>query len=113
MNPKSFRRTLTAVSATFLVAAGAATLLASTAYADTSSQESAGTMLDDTVITTKVKSAFVQDDKVSALRINVTSNQGVVQLSGFANSALEAGRAAEIARRVPGVKDVRNDIILK
>jgi len=104
MKLKSFRRTLTIISATLLVGV---------AHADTPRQESAGAMLDDSVITTKLKAAFVQDDKVSALRINVTSNHGIVQLSGFANSSLEANRAAEIARRIPGVKDVKNDIILK
>lgn len=73
----------------------------------------AGEMLDDTVITSKVKAAFVVDDTVSALRINVTSNSGVVQLSGFANSTKEAERAAEVARKVAGVKDVKNDIVVK
>lgn len=108
MTSKSFRRTLTAISAALLVAGASATLLTSAAHAETP-----GAMLDDTVITTKVKAAFVQDETVSALRINVTSNQGVVQLSGFANSRLEASRAADVARKVAGVKDVKNDIILK
>ena len=113
MKSKSFRSTLTTISATFLVAAASVALLVEVAHAETPRQESAGAMLDDTVITTKVKAAFVQDEKVSALRVNVTSNEGIVQLSGFANSALEVNRAAEIARKVPGVKDVKNDIILK
>jgi hypothetical protein len=108
-----FRSTLLATSATLLLTGGAAMLAARTAYADTPRQETAGELLDDTVITTKVKAAFVQDEKVSALRIKVTSNNGTVQLSGFANSLLELDRAAEIARMVPGVKDVRNDILLK
>lgn len=76
-------------------------------------QESAGQMTDDTMITTKVKAAFVKDEKVGALRIKVTTNNGIVQLSGFANSAQEAERAAEVARKVPGVKDVKSDIQLK
>lgn len=101
------------MSATLLLATSASALVARTAYADMPRQESAGEMLDDTVITSKVKAAFVQDEKVSALRINVTSNKGVVQLSGFANSPQEAGRAAEIARKIPGVKEVKNDILLK
>jgi osmotically-inducible protein OsmY len=70
-------------------------------------------MFDDSVITTKVKAAFVQDETVSALRINVTSEKGVVQLSGFANSAREADRAAELAREIAGVREVKNDILLK
>lgn len=112
MKSRSFRGTLLAAT-TMLVAGSAVMLVTRTAYADTPRQESAGELLDDTVITAKVKTAFVQDEKVSALRIKVTSNNGTVQLSGFANSLLEADRAAEIARMVPGVKDVRNDILLK
>lgn len=113
MKSKSFRSSLIAASATLLVAGGASMLMARVAYADTPRQESAGEMLDDSVITTKVKAAFFQDEKVSALRINVTSEKGVVQLSGFANSSMEANRAAEVARKIPGVKDVKNDILLK
>lgn len=85
-------------------------LLFSTAHAETATSSTAGEMIDDTVITTKVKAAFVEDSKVSALRINVTSNKGVVQLTGFANSIQEADRAVNIARAIPGVKDVKNDI---
>lgn len=114
MKTKSLHSALVAASATLLVAASAAALVARPAHAaDTPTQESAGEMVDDTVITTKVKAAFVQDEKVSALRINVTSYKGVVQLSGYANSAQEADRAAAVARTVPGVKQVKNDILLK
>ena len=113
MKSRSLNGALIAASAVVL-AAGAVTLVARPAHADTPPQESsAGQMVDDTVITTKVKAAFVEDEKVSALRINVTSYKGVVQLSGFANSAQEADRAAEVARKVPGVKQVKNDILLK
>ena len=39
--------------------------------------------------------------------------QGTVQLSGFAASAIERQRAGEIARAVPGVRSVRNDIVVR
>lgn len=113
MKSKSPHGSLVAAAVTLLVGGSAALLAAGTAYADTPRQESAGELLDDAVITTKVKAAFVQDETVSALRIKVTSDKGLVQLSGFANSLLEADRAAEIARKVPGVTGVRNDILLK
>ncbi|MCX7146862.1 MAG: BON domain-containing protein [Sulfuritalea sp.] len=113
MKSGSFRGTLLATSATMIVAGSAMMMLARTAYADTPRQESAGELLDDAVITARVKAALVQDETVSALRIKVTSNNGTVQLSGFANSLREVDRAAEIARGVPGVKDVSNDILLK
>lgn len=113
MKSISCRRALLAASATLLFGGSAAMLVAATAHAEPPRQESAGEILDDAVITTKVKAAFFQDEIVSSLRINVTSNQGTVQLSGFANSRLEADRAGDVARRVAGVKSVRNDILLK
>jgi osmotically-inducible protein OsmY len=70
-------------------------------------------MIDDSVITTKVKAAFVEDKTVAAMNINVETYKGTVQLSGFANSASEMSRAVEIARSVNGVKSVKNDIRLK
>lgn len=78
--------------------------------AGTSTQESTGEYLDDSAITAKVKSAFVADKQVSALDIQVTTFKGVVQLSGFASSQQEIDRAVELARKVPGVKSVKNDI---
>lgn len=78
--------------------------------ASTSTQESTGEYLDDSAITAKVKSAFVGDKKVSALDIQVVTFKGVVQLSGFVSSQQEIGRAVELARNVPGVKSVKNDI---
>ena len=75
-------------------------------------QKSAGATIDDAAIITKVKAKFVEDKTVSALNIHVNSYQGTVQLSGFAKSAVEAERAAELARNVNGVKMVKNDIRL-
>ena len=66
----------------------------------------------DSAITTKVKAKFVEDKAVSALNIKVNTYEGTVQLSGFAKSAEEAERAAQIARSVNGVKMVKNDIRL-
>lgn len=75
-------------------------------------QKSAGATIDDAAITTKVKAKFVEDKTVSALNIKVNTYEGTVQLSGFAKSAEEAERAAQIARSVNGVKMVKNDIRL-
>lgn len=113
MKSKFLRSALVSTSVALLAVAGAVPFAMTTAYADTSTKESAGQMIDDSAITTKVKSAFVQDEKVSALRISVTTNKGIVQLSGFANSAQEAAHAAEVAGQVPGVKAVKNNIELK
>lgn len=78
--------------------------------AGTSTQESTGEYVDDSVITAKVKSAFAADKQVSALNIKVSTFKGTVQLSGFAGSQQEINRAVELAREVPGVKSVKNDI---
>ncbi|MFH1869548.1 MAG: BON domain-containing protein [Pseudomonadota bacterium] len=76
-------------------------------------RESTGEYVDDSVITTKVKSAFIQDKDVKASEIKVETFKGVVQLSGFVASRAEVDKASLVARQVPGVKAVRNDIRLK
>jgi hyperosmotically inducible protein len=78
--------------------------------AGTSTQESTGEYLDDSAITAKVKSAFVADKQVKALDIQVATFKGTVQLSGFASSQQEIDQAVKLAREVPGVKSVKNDI---
>jgi len=81
--------------------------------AGSANKESTGEYIDDSAITTKVKSAFVKDPDVKAIDIKVETHKGVVQLSGFANSQHEVSKAVQIARDVPGVRSVRNDIRLK
>lgn len=90
-----------------------AVLTALTACSGTPARESTGEYLDDSLITTKVKTAFVEDKAVSALDIKVVTFKGAVQLSGFANSRQEIDRAAQLARDVKGVTSVKNDIRLK
>ena len=74
--------------------------------------KSAGQIVDDATITTKVKAKFVDDPLVKAMNIKVDVYQGIVQLSGFANSMAEAEKAAQLARNTSGVKSVKNDIRL-
>lgn len=75
--------------------------------------ETTGEYLDDSVITTKVKSAFVADRQVSALNIKVETVKGVVQLSGFAYNQQEIDRATQLALQVANVKSVKNNIRLR
>jgi len=77
------------------------------------SHESTGQYIDDSVVTSKVKGAIVNDLALKGFQINVKTYQGVVQLSGFVDSAQNADKAAEDARGVPGVTDVKNDLIVK
>ena len=70
-------------------------------------------ILDDTTITARVKKRFAEDPQVAASRISVETLKGTVQLSGFATSEAERQRAAQLARSVPDVRDVRNDVIVR
>lgn len=84
-----------------------------TGCAATPTQESTGEYIDDTTITTKVKTALLNDPEVSGLAINVETFRGSVQLSGFANSERERTHAVNVAASVDGVQSVTNDIRLK
>jgi hyperosmotically inducible protein len=72
--------------------------------------ESTGQYIDDTTITTKVKSELLGSGGVWSTDISVKTVQGVVQLRGFAKSEQDRGRAGEIARSVAGVTQVDNQI---
>ncbi|MGB5157290.1 BON domain-containing protein [Desulfobacterium sp. N47] len=84
-----------------------------TACASTRTHESAGQYVDDSVITTKVKSLLGADDFLKSFQISVETYQGTVQLSGFVNSQKAVDKASEIVRSVDGVKSVKNDLIVK
>ena len=83
------------------------------ACASTSKKESTGEYVDDSVITTKVKSQLAGDDFLKSLQISVETFKGIVQLSGFVNNQKAVEKAGQIARRVKGVKSVKNDLIVK
>ena len=83
------------------------------ACASTSKQEGAGEYVDDTVITTKVKSLLAADDFLKSFEISVESYKGIVQLSGFVDSQKAVDKAGEIARSVQGVKSVKNNLNVK
>jgi osmotically-inducible protein OsmY len=83
------------------------------ACASTPKQESTGEYVDDSVITTKVKSLLAADDFLKSFQIGVETYKGIVQLSGFVNSQQAVDKAAEITRSVQGVKSVKNNLIIK
>jgi osmotically-inducible protein OsmY len=74
---------------------------------------STGEYIDDSTITTKVKSALVADPEVKGTQMQVEVYRGVVQLSGFVDRPADAQRAVAVARNVEGVKEVRNNLIVK
>jgi hyperosmotically inducible protein len=97
------------LSAVFL----AVTLVSAVGCASTSKQEGTGEYMDDSVITTKVKTAIFNEASLKSAEINVETFKGVVQLSGFVNSQADINKAAEVARGVSGVKSVKNDMRVK
>ena len=93
----------------------AAALLASGlgACAVKSGQSSVGQYVDDATISTRVKARFAEDRDVSAMRIQVETLNGTVQLAGFAASQDEKDKAGQVARGVPDVRSVVNNIIVR
>ena len=81
--------------------------------ASTAKQEGTGEYVDDTVITTKVKAAIFNEPTLKSAEINVETFKGVVQLSGFVSSAAAENKAVAVARKVAGVKSVKNDMRVK
>jgi osmotically-inducible protein OsmY len=83
------------------------------ACASTPTRESTGEYVDDSVITTKVKSLLAADDFLKSFQIGVETYKGVVQLSGFVNTQKAVDKAVEITRSVKGVTSIKNDLIVK
>ncbi|GGC67481.1 BON domain-containing protein [Undibacterium terreum] len=72
-----------------------------------------GTQVDDSVVTTKVKAALVQDEQVKSMDVKVTTNKGQVMLSGFADNQAQIDRSIAVAKGIEGVTDVDNKLSLK
>lgn len=72
-----------------------------------------GVALSDTAITAQVKTALAGDPDVKATDVQVETYRGTVQLSGFVDSLDSAKRASDVARRVDGVREVKNALIVK
>ena len=93
--------------------AGVVLMATALGCASTAKQEGTGEYVDDTVITTKVKTAIFNEPTLKSAEINVETFKGVVQLSGFVNSREDVNKAASVARGVPGVTSVKNDMRVK
>ena len=72
--------------------------------------ESTGEFIDDSVITTKIKSLVAADNLLKAFQIGVETYKGTV---GFVNSQEDVERAEEIAKGVKGVVSIRNNLMVK
>lgn len=83
------------------------------ACAAISGRETAGEYVDDATITTKVKTAILNEPTLKSRQISVETMQNAVQLSGFVDSAQTKTKAGEIARSIVGVRSVKNDLIIR
>src|SRR3972149_4828731 len=72
------------------------------------SPQPVGTQWDDNVITTKVKSKLIADPQVKAFDISVTTNEGIVTLTGRGKEQLQRTEAGKPARDTAGVKGGNN-----
>lgn len=100
-------RTALVAAATTLV------LVVTTGCAVTRDQETVGAYIDDSVITTTVKSRFFDDKSVDGSAVSVETLNGTVMLSGFAKNATEKKTAENIAWKVKGVKAVKNELSIR
>ena len=83
------------------------------ACAGDATHRSTGRYVDDKTLSAKVNAALLADKDVKSSQIDVTTYNGVVELSGFVESPAQAQRAVIVAEKVDGVKSVKNDIRLR
>lgn len=88
----------------------AGSMLAPVTLGSVACGKTVGETVDDATITTRVKTALLNDPDVGGLRIDVDTTVGVVTLSGVVKSQAEADRAIAVARRIDGVKDVKSTL---
>ena len=96
-----------------IAAAAAAAVVTTTGCAVARDQQTVGSYIDDSTLTTRVKAKFAEDTTVSAMAISVETLKGEVQLSGFAKSPEEKAKAEMLARNTSGVQSVRNSIVVR
>jgi hypothetical protein len=72
--------------------------------------ETLGENIDDTTITTTVKTKLAAEKGATLTRIDVDTNRGVVSLTGTVSSADDRAMAERVARSVGGVKAVKNNL---
>jgi len=96
------------------LAAAALAGLGACASSEDGNRRSTGEFTDDAALTAKVKTAIATDAGAkTAAAVNVDTYRGVVQLTGFVDSEDQATRAVSAAKKVQGVRSVKNDIRLK
>jgi hypothetical protein len=90
----------------------ATALLTVVGCASTRYDRTAGEYFDDKMLVSRVKSALDDQPVYKYPDVKVNTYRGVVQLSGFVATAQQKEAASEIARRVRGVAQIENDILI-
>jgi osmotically-inducible protein OsmY len=98
---------------TFAIALVSAVLLATTGCAVTRGQQGVGAYVDDSAITSSVKTSMLDNKQVDGTSIRVETLNGTVMLSGFAKNITERSTAEALAWKVAGVKSVKNEIVVR
>ncbi len=110
---KNAKTISTLLTAAFLTAAVAAPAVYAADTAAPTTAQKTGVYVDDSVITAKIKAAFVEDSQVSALKIKVTTKKGIVTLTGTVPNPDAGQHALQLAAAVDGVKDVKSALTVK
>ena len=91
----------------------AAALLGLAGCASNSEKQSGGSYFDDAAITAKVKNAIFNEPGLKVMNVSVNTEDRVVELSGAVKSRAEKLKVGDVARRVDGVKRVKNDLTVQ
>lgn len=102
-----------AFAAAALIALAAPMMMLLPGCSTTPHSRTVGTVIDDVTLTTRVKAALLAEPDVKSLDIGVQTFSGTVQLSGFVDSEWQIEKATEVARRIEGVQQVRNNLVHK
>jgi osmotically-inducible protein OsmY len=96
-----------------LLVMGAATVIAGEPQTASNTERTAGQVIDDSVLTGKVKTALIADSRTKAYQINVTTKEGIVHLNGVVDSTAAKIAATEVAQSIEGVRAVDNELSAK
>jgi osmotically-inducible protein OsmY len=116
MKQAKMKTVVLALSSALLLGSGVSAYADNMAPPDQGSKEKSGSVgqyVDDATITTRVKAKFASDSTVSATRIKVDTVKGVVELSGNVATDAERDQAVSLARGVPDVRGVRNNLTIQ
>lgn len=108
------RRRMMGVAAALVAGITAAGLAGCASPQQPETKRTTGEFASDAALTAKVKSAIATDVGArTAAAINIETYRGVVQLTGFVNSREQANKAEAAAKKVEGVRSVKNDVRIK